>query len=190
MMWENWKFSLREPVFSGSPTPIRPMNPFLFFRKTSPVVRRLLLIGACGIGILFGMAGFTFHTAKGTSYLSNDPNACVNCHIMRDQHESWQKSSHHAVATCNDCHVPHGFFSKWLAKAEHGWNHSKAFTTGNFHEPIQVKPKSFRDLQENCLRCHNDLTTEIADHKTLSDRDPLNCIRCHANVGHSGRGPF
>jgi cytochrome c nitrite reductase small subunit len=109
---------------------------------------------------------------------------------MREQHESWQKSSHHAVATCNDCHVPHSFIRKWLAKAEHGWNHSYAFTTQDFHEPIQVKPKSFHDLQENCIRCHTEITSEIADHKTLSDKDSLNCIRCHSNVGHSARGPF
>lgn len=161
-----------------------------FLKKPSPKICRLLLIAGCAGGAVFGMGAFTFHTAKGTSYLSNDPNACVNCHVMRDQHESWQKSSHHAVATCNDCHVPHTFFRKWLAKAEHGWNHSAAFTTQNFHEPIEVKPKSFHDLQENCIRCHTEITSEISDHKTLSDRDPLNCIRCHSNVGHSARGPF
>lgn len=133
------------------------------------------------------MGGFTFHTAKGTSYLSDDPRACANCHVMRDPYDSWQKSSHHAVATCNDCHVPHGFLSKWIAKGEHGWNHSVAFTTQNFHEPIQIKRKSFEDLQDNCLRCHGELTSEIAGHRTLTDDDPLNCIRCHSRVGHQGR---
>ncbi len=152
--------------------------------------RRLLLVAGCLSGVLVGMAAFTFHTAKGTSYLSNDPKACVNCHVMREQYDSWQKSSHHAVATCNDCHVPHGFIPKWLAKAEHGWKHSAAFTTMNFHEPIEIKPKSFKDLQDNCMACHSEITTEIADHKTLSDKDPLNCLRCHSNVGHSARGPF
>ena len=111
-------------------------------------LRRSLFLGLCAGGVLLGMGGFTFHTAKGTSYMSDNPAACVNCHVMRDQHDSWQKSSHHAVASCNDCHVPHGFVRKWLAKAEHGWNHSYAFTTQDFHEPIQIKKKSFDDLQE------------------------------------------
>ena len=146
-----------------------------------------MFAATCAAGLLLGMGGFTFHTAKGTSYLSNDPQACANCHIMREPYDSWQKSSHHAVATCNDCHVPHGFFSKWMAKAEHGWNHSYAFTTQNFHEPIQIKEKSFHDLQENCLRCHGELTSEISGHRTLTDDDPLNCIRCHSRVGHQAR---
>ena len=78
----------------------------------------------------------------------------------------------------------------WMAKAEHGWNHSYAFTTQDFHDPIEVKPKSFKDLQRNCIRCHGEITSEIADHKNLTDQDPINCIRCHSNVGHRARGPF
>jgi cytochrome c nitrite reductase small subunit len=152
--------------------------------------RHLLMIAGCAGGTLLGMGAFTFHTAKGTSYLSNDPNACINCHVMREQHESWQKSSHHGIATCNDCHVPHSFVRKWLAKAEHGWNHSKAFTTGDYHDPIEVKPKSFHDLLENCQRCHGDLTSEISAHQSGPGQDPLNCVRCHSNVGHSARGSF
>ena len=166
------------------------MNLLEHILRPGPKLRRFLVVGACAVGVLFGMGAFTFHTAKGTSYLSNDPNACINCHVMREQHDSWLKSSHHAVATCNDCHVPQEFFGKWLAKAEHGWNHSYAFTTQDFHEPIEVKPKSFKDLQQNCIRCHGEITSEIADHQNLTDKDPINCIRCHSNVGHSARGPF
>src|SRR5690348_5208416 len=47
------------------------------------------------VGVLLGLGTFTFRAAKGTAYLSNNPTACVNCHIMRDQYDSWQKSSHH-----------------------------------------------------------------------------------------------
>ncbi len=72
------------------------------------------------LGILFGVGGYTLYYAQGASYLSNDPRACVNCYIMRDQFDSWQKSSHHGVATCNDCHVPRGFAGKRLTKAGNG----------------------------------------------------------------------
>lgn len=169
---------------------IKAMKIAQFFKKPTPMVAWLLVVAAGACGGLAGMGGFTFHTAKGTSYLSDNPAACVNCHIMRDQHDSWQKSSHHSVASCNDCHVPHSFMRKWVAKAVHGWNHSKAFTTQDFHEPIQVKKRSFNEIQENCLRCHSEITSEITDHHQLTDKDPLNCIRCHSNVGHSARGPF
>ena len=39
------------------------------------------------IGLLIGLAarfgGYTFLYAKGTSYLTNAPDACRNCHIMQ-----------------------------------------------------------------------------------------------------------
>ncbi len=71
-----------------------------------------LLLLAALVGVLCGVGAYTFYYAKGASYLSNDPQACVNCHIMREQFDSWQKSSHHAAATCNDCHVPHSLIAQ------------------------------------------------------------------------------
>ena len=82
--------------------------------------------------MLLGAGGYTFYYAQGASYLSNDPQACVNCHIMREQFDGWQKASHHAFAACNDCHVPHDFFGKWLAKASNGYHHSEAFHLWEF----------------------------------------------------------
>jgi cytochrome c nitrite reductase small subunit len=58
------------------------------------------------LGVLVGIGSYTFGYAKGGSYFSSDPRACVNCHIMREPYDSWQHASHHAVATCVDCHDP------------------------------------------------------------------------------------
>jgi hypothetical protein len=55
-------------------------------------------------GLLGGIGAYTFHYAEGFSYFSTDPRACVNCHIMNPQYDSWQNSSHHTVASCVDCH--------------------------------------------------------------------------------------
>ena len=41
--------------------------------------------------------------------------------VMREQYNGWQKASHHAVATCNDCHVLHEVVPKYLVKAENTW---------------------------------------------------------------------
>lgn len=60
------------------------------------------------IGISVGTGGDTVRYAEGFSYLSSAPQACVNGHIMREPCDGWQRASHHAVATCNDCHVSHG----------------------------------------------------------------------------------
>ncbi len=135
------------------------------------------------IGILIGVAGHTFHYAKGTSYLSDNPMACVNCHVMQDQYDSWVKSSHHAVAACNDCHIPHTFPEKYWVKLRNGWNHSKAFTLQNFPEPIRITPKNLEVLQGNCVHCHEVLVSEIVGHRgVLTARQ--RCTECHRSVGH------
>ena len=87
--------------------------------------RAALFVGTSGLpllacalgGVVLGLSGYTFYYAEGGSYLSNDPKACVNCHVMREQYDGWQKASHHAVATCNDCHTPHAFIPKMLFSA-------------------------------------------------------------------------
>jgi cytochrome c nitrite reductase small subunit len=102
---------------------------------------------------------------------------------MREHHESWQKASHHAAATCNDCHVPHDFLGKWLSKAENGFWHSKGFTLQDFHEPIRIKPGNAAILQANCIGCHQDVVHEIS---TLGSAGAVDnsCVRCHQTVGH------
>ena len=40
------------------------------------------------------------------------------------------RASHHAVATCNDCHTPHNLVGKYVVKARNGFWHSFYFTTG------------------------------------------------------------
>jgi cytochrome c nitrite reductase small subunit len=140
----------------------------------------ILVLG--GFGVLLGMGSFTFRYAEGTSYLSNDPEACVNCHIMRDQYEGWLKSTHHNVATCNDCHVPQDFLGKYLTKIEHGYRHSKGFTFQDFHEPIQITNGSRNIVQTNCVRCHESLVQELDVHSGKED-----CAHCHSGIGHSAR---
>ena len=101
---------------------------------------------------------------------------------MRDHLDAYAKSSHRAVATCNDCHTPPGLVPKYFTKAEHGFFHSLAFTTGNFHDPIQIKSRSLRVTENSCRKCHPDIVHEI-DTGLTSD-SAMSCIRCHANVGH------
>ena len=129
------------------------------------------------VGLMLGVGAYTFHFAEGLSYFSNDPNACANCHIMRDYLDSWQKSSHHARAVCNDCHAPHSLLGKLWTKTDNGWNHSVKFTLQNFREPLRIRPVNARRLQENCVRCHAELVSEIQG----------SCTQCHAGVGHGPR---
>jgi len=140
---------------------------------------------AAALGLFAGSGIVTFQHAEGLSYLSSDPRACVNCHIMQSQYDSWQKASHHNWARCVDCHLPHDFVHKYVAKARNGWFHSKGFTLQDFPEPIAITPYNARILQENCVACHEGLMDAIGTPE---------CVHCHADVGHGEKaglgGPF
>jgi cytochrome c nitrite reductase small subunit len=130
------------------------------FWKSNLLGRRGAMLLLCVLlGAVIGLGSYTFLYAEGFSYFSNDPKACMNCHIMREQYDSWQKASHHAVATCNDCHTPHNFVANYWTKAENGFWHSKGFTLQDFHEPIRIRPKNRRVLQANCIDCHRELVS-------------------------------
>src|SRR5580765_146175 len=64
--------------------------------RSSHLSRTPAKIGLAGlflsalVGIFLGVSLYSFDYAEGASYLSNDPNACANCHIMRDELDSWQ----------------------------------------------------------------------------------------------------
>jgi cytochrome c nitrite reductase small subunit len=152
-------------------------------KKRAETVKRRIYIFSILSGILIGTGAFTFYYAEGFSYFSSDPKVCINCHIMNPQYDSWQKASHHAVASCVDCHLPHDFIGKYIAKAENGWNHSKAFTLQNFHEPIMINEKNSRILQHNCVACHEDMVHEMF-RRDITDPSAVSCIHCHASVGH------
>lgn len=149
-------------------------------------VRRVWLVAAIAAGAAFGVAlgvgGYTFVYARGASYLTNDPRACANCHAMQDHYDAWRHSSHRAVATCNDCHTPHDLIGKYLTKASNGYHHSLAFTTGNFHQPIQIKPGNAAITEEACRSCHQDIVQSIDHGQTGGDF--MSCVRCHDTVGH------
>jgi cytochrome c nitrite reductase small subunit len=152
-------------------------------KDAAPRSRFGLPLLAALVGILLGLGMFTFQHAEGLSYLSTDPAACANCHIMQPQYDSWQKSSHHTVATCVDCHLPHDFIGKYVAKAENGWHHSKGFTLQDFHEPIMIKPKNAAILQRNCLACHGEIAHGLIE-GVNGEPDEVQCVHCHVDVGH------
>lgn len=141
------------------------------------------LILSAFTGALLGSGCYALYYGEGTSYLSSDPRACVNCHIMREHYDGWLKASHHAVATCNDCHLPHDSLGKYLVKAENGFWHSKGFTLQDFHEPIRIRPGNARVLNRNCVECHQAMVSEIVRHGG-DDEESGSCVRCHAQVGH------
>jgi|SRR5215469_5951634 len=138
------------------------------------------------VGSIIGLGLYTFVYAKGYSYLTDDPKACANCHVMQDYHNGWINSSHHAVANCNDCHAPHNLAGKYVAKARNGFFHSLAFTTGRYPDNIEITSYDRRITEGTCKTCHAELTYSILGVHRGSD---ISCTSCHFNVGHSA-APF
>jgi len=153
-----------------------------FTTRLTRLTKTKLIVISVILGLATGLGSYTFIYAKGYAYLTNDPNACANCHVMQEQFDGWVKSSHRNTATCNDCHTPSGFVAKYANKASNGFWHSFGFTTGWFHQPIQIKPHN-REITENaCRKCHASIVEAIEPHGLPQNQ--LDCLQCHRNVGH------
>lgn len=145
-------------------------------------MRGLPIVAASVTGMLIAVGGYTFLYARGSSYLTNDPAACANCHVMENHYRAWMKSSHRAVAVCNDCHTPPGLIPKYATKAINGFNHSLAFTTGRFPEPLRITTRNETVTEKACRKCHIEIVAAIEGPRPEQNR--LSCIRCHSTVGH------
>jgi cytochrome c nitrite reductase small subunit len=159
----------------------------LFKRFYPPEKWRLPVIIA--LGILVGLGTFTFHISRASSYLSDESETCINCHVMVPQYYSWAHSSHREEATCNDCHVPHdNVFNHYYFKAKDGMRHARIFTFRNEPHSIFIKEEGEHAVQQNCIRCHEDLieggTLASTNPGMIELRKDRNCWDCHRQVPH------
>lgn len=162
------------------------------FMEFFHIPRQYILPVIFSVGIIGGLALYTGYMARIHSYLSDDPSACVNCHIMTPYYETWRHSSHAQWTNCNDCHVPHdNAFKKYAFKAKDGLYHSAIFTLKM--EPVAIRPRdeSYEVIMDNCIRCHSDLNIEVMMGKAKNFADTQKgdgkaCWDCHQNVPHGG----
>jgi cytochrome c nitrite reductase small subunit len=149
-----------------------------------------VLASALAAGLLLGSAAgvgtWTFIYAKGASYLSNNPEACGNCHVMQEHLAAWTRGSHGSVATCNDCHTPAGKVAKYVNKATNGFRHSLGFTTGDFPDPLRITAGNTRVTEAACRNCHGNVLVAISpgQHDSGASDGDMSCIGCHSRVGH------
>ncbi len=124
-----------------------------------------------------------------TVYLGNDPTTCNNCHVMDAVYEGWYHAAHQSWATCVDCHTPHNIVLKYLYKAKSGMNHVTMFSLNHIPEPLRAAEDTQRIVQANCIRCHEETVSEVADGvmdpESTGDRY---CYECHRTVAHGPRG--
>ncbi|MCX8106405.1 MAG: cytochrome c nitrite reductase small subunit [Ignavibacterium album] len=141
------------------------------------------------VGIGFGLLLLTLHLARATSYLSDDPAACVNCHVMAPYFATWEKGSHGRVATCNDCHIPHdNIINTYLFKAKDGMRHSYVFTFRLEPQVIRIKQAGKDAVQKNCIRCHQNLIHPISlraiSGQSIQREGDGYCWDCHRETPH------
>jgi cytochrome c nitrite reductase small subunit len=118
---------------------------------------RPLQLGIYGLaGVAVGLALVLVRIANATSYLSDDPQACINCHVMTDAYASSQRGSHGRVAVSTDCHVPHtNLVAKYAFKAEDGLKHSYVFTLRKEPQVLELSARAVPVVQANCGNCHS-----------------------------------
>jgi len=145
------------------------------------------LLALLSFFLFLSTTSFLFVESNAVSYLSDDPKACINCHIMQPQYLSWQKSSHGKITNCNDCHLPHDNFArKYLFKMMDGTKHATMFTLRMEPQSIRIADMGKTVVNNNCIRCHSDFfTSGISAHNGLiENKDERTCWSCHREVPH------
>ncbi len=157
----------------------------IFFRPPKNWRFTVIILG----GIFTGILLLVVHISNATSYLSDEPETCINCHVMYPYYASWTKSSHGRDATCVDCHVPQdNLFRKYYVKGTDGMAHTTYFTFRWEPQVIQIKQRGINVVQENCIRCHIDLVdmtqlVEVTGRTAAQDEGKL-CWDCHRETPH------
>lgn len=141
------------------------------------------------LGTITGIGLLILRLSNATSYLSNDPATCINCHVMTPQFATWQHSSHARVATCTDCHVPHDNILRTYAfKAQDGMRHAYVFTFRLEPQVIQIREAGKTVVQENCIRCHDPLLDRVTIGQVTFEGSRhgqgLLCWSCHRETPH------
>ena len=141
------------------------------------------------IGIFFGLVLLTLHVGRATSYLSDEPSACVNCHVMAPYFATWQNSSHARFTVCNDCHVPqNNVFEKYFFKASDGLRHSYMFTFRLEPQVIRIHEAGRNADQRNCIRCHSEqihpISVRAITAQSIQEHGEGYCWDCHRETPH------
>lgn len=132
------------------------------------------------------------HESKMLSYLSSDPQVCVNCHPMMVHYATWQHSSHRNRATCVDCHLPRDtFVNKMMAKSRDGYNHSMAMTFKTYGPNLRISSDAAKRIQDNCIACHREVVSQMLANSALYQKVEdsgvqmgRRCWECHRGIPH------
>ena len=109
------------------------------------------------------------------------PEFCGVCHVMAPQVDSYLHSAHREAARCGDCHLPHGLVKGSFYKAYTGTRDAAAVMLRTYPATISISEHGKKVVQENCLRCHGEMTAASGD--TKKGGGPY-CFECHRGTPH------
>ena len=172
-------------------------------------------LGVLGLGLGVGLISFASLGAF-MVHANSEKFCAYACHEMTTHMLAEYKDSIHdknrtgVRATCNDCHVPHGYLPNYIAKlglVNDLWGH---YVTGSIDTKEKFEAKRHQlavrvwtymkdnDSRE-CRHCHNsgkmdmDKQTEKAQARhAKGKREGMTCIDCHFAIAHKepeGPGP-
>ncbi|GHV03672.1 cytochrome c nitrite reductase small subunit [Campylobacterota bacterium] len=154
--------------------------------------RKLLVVSALGAFIVaIGVFCYTLSVSKAFSYLSDDPKACINCHVMNTQYATWEHGAHGKTAACVSCHLPDKGIEKYIAKARDGFNHAYAFTFNTYDQAITISEDGASRVQANCVACHAEPAKTVLANASRNHTNGFSnsqevgyCWSCHRETPH------
>ena len=164
-------------------------------------MKKLLIVLAIFVAGMFGLGGVNtfFHYTNSLEF-------CTTCHSMQTNLEEYKETVHYKNAAgvraiCSDCHVPHDFFPKVLAKIMAAKDvYHEIMGTVDTKEKYEAHRwemasrvwKKMKDTDSReCRTCHNfdymDLSAQGRTARKRHARAPMQgktCIDCHKGIAH------
>ena len=159
-----------------------------FFDYFKPPKQWIIFVNGL-LAVLLGVVAYLFYVSNAWSYISDDPETCINCHVMAPQYSTWVHSAHRLAATCSDCHVPHdNVFVYYFFKAKDGLRHTTVFTLRQEPQAIIITDSGRGAVQSNCIRCHTheneNVGTTAVTLETSRHGEGKLCWDCHRETPH------
>ena len=166
------------------------------------------------VGLILGLTAF-FSAGSFMVYANSEKFCATSCHEMSylaTEHKGTihDKNRTGVRATCNDCHVPHGYITNYLAKLNlfnDYWGHfvthsidtKEKFEAKRAELAVKVWVYMKQNDSRECRHCH---TTAKMDPEKQTEKararheklrtEGLTCIDCHFAIAHTepnGPGP-
>ncbi len=166
------------------------------------------------VGLILGLTAF-FSAGSFMVYANSEKFCATSCHEMSylaTEHKGTihDKNRTGVRATCNDCHVPHGYITNYLAKLNlfndywghfvtHSIDSKEKFEAKRAELAVKVWVYMKQNDSRECRHCH---TTAKMDPEKQTEKakarheklrtEGLTCIDCHFAIAHTepnGPGP-